>query len=122
MSIAIALYTMAIVVGIISGGGIIELSNNINTQNIQDKSYYMSMSSDFNSAYYPSRDNISIKLGESQTFSIYPNILTTYTLDGKKIFSGQTYEMFASDQNIGTHKLEVNNIINNKIWYISIDK
>lgn len=120
MALTVALYSLAIVVGIIFGGAIIEISENNHVQDKQEDVSEISMTSDLKSNYYPSKDNIIIKVGDSQTFSIYPNIFVTYTLDGKKIYEGQTYTMYASKQNIGKHILEVSNVIDKKTWYISV--
>jgi len=137
MSIGIALYAFAVAIGVVISGGIIEISENTHTQNIQhqDIQSHMAMSSDLDSDYYPSENNISITVGDDQTFSVYPNIpwFTTWKVDGQRVMaandesSGQTYIAFtypqiydASILNIGVHKIEVDNVIDKHIWYLTV--
>lgn len=126
MSLGIVLYTLAIVTGIIASGGIITISEYTNKENNQQHDKYDSHSYDaecFRKLYYPCEDNISIKLGDNQTFSIYPNIpYTTWALDNKEVYQGQTYTMYTSDKNIGIYKVEVYNIIDKRVWYVYVTR
>lgn len=138
MSLGIALYAFAVAIGVVISGGIIEISENDHTQNIQSNDEYYNdhsytyRKSCLESPYYPCESNISINVGDDQSFSIYPNLFPTWKVDDLRVMAvndesyGQSYIAYTYTQNYtlvlnpGIHKIEVNSLINKYTWYLTV--